>query len=185
METWSGLPTEGTPIHSAGGDDAAAVTEAGDRQGRSTEDYDEFERQTREGVRVLDEMSDEDDGGAMDEAGGCRAPHKDVHTVTLETLGSSYVRESVKEHMNKSLPVGTSQFLELEKSKIMPPPPPSAQDSHSDWGRDEKGAGFPQQYHTIRANRKRVCLPTALGPIGGFERRGGGGGAGPWFRYRQ
>ncbi len=102
-------------MNSTGGGDTAAAMDARDQQGRSLDDYDEFERQTREGVRVLDEMSDEDDGGGMDEAGGCRAPHKDVHTAALESLGSSFERENEKEHMSRSLPVGASQFHDLKK----------------------------------------------------------------------
>ncbi len=89
MESWSGLPTEGPSTHITGSGDTAATTDARDRGRRSPDDYDEFERQTREGVRVLDEMSDEDDSGGMDEAGGGRETHKDVQTVTLEPLGSS------------------------------------------------------------------------------------------------
>jgi hypothetical protein len=38
---------------------------------------------------VTDEMSDEEDGRVMDEPGGDREPHKDVPTVSLETLGPS------------------------------------------------------------------------------------------------
>jgi hypothetical protein len=90
--------------------------------------------------------------------------------------------------MNSSLSESANKFL-VSKNIPTPPPPPSAPDIQSDWGKsllDEQGVGFPQQYHTIRANRKRVTLPVALGAIGGFERRGGGGdGAGPWLRCRQ
>ncbi len=93
MESWSGLPTEGPSIHNTGSGDTA---DARDRGRRSLDDYDEFERQTREGVRVLDEMSDEDDGRVMDEAGRGREPHKDVQTVSLETLGSSFEKKKRK-----------------------------------------------------------------------------------------
>ncbi len=70
MESWSGLSTEGPTTNSTGGGDTAATTDERDWGRRSQDDYDEFERQTREGVRVLDEMSDEDDGEEMDEEGG-------------------------------------------------------------------------------------------------------------------
>jgi hypothetical protein len=67
--------------------------------------------------------------------------------------------------------------INAEKNMQKPPPPPSAPDAQSDWGKsflgDREGA-FPQQYHTIRANRERVALPLSLGSVGGYERRGGG-----------
>jgi hypothetical protein len=83
MESWSGLPAEGASAHSSDG--GGAMVDARDRGIRSPDSYDDFERQTREGVRVLDEMSDEEDGRVIDEPGEAREPHKDVPTVSLES----------------------------------------------------------------------------------------------------
>ncbi len=94
MESWSGLPTEGPSSHSSGSGEA--TVDARDRGSRSPDGYDEFERQTREGVRVLDEMSDEEDGRVMDEPGGGREPHKDVPTVSLDILGPSFGKKNWK-----------------------------------------------------------------------------------------
>jgi hypothetical protein len=138
-------------------------------------------------VRVLDEMSDEEDDRAAGDHGGPGEPHKDDSTVAHEKTPSSSNGRNTDEEKSAGYMSEMPKKFHAGKNIQKPPPPPSAPDAKSDWGKsflDEKGGSFPQQYHTIRANRKRVSLPLSLGAIGGYERwGGGGGGVGLWLRH--
>jgi hypothetical protein len=179
MEVRTGSSSEGDDMatsHTTEKEGVSVASGSGGVRG-TTYGHDEFERHTREGVRVLDEMSDEEDDRATDDLGGACHLHKDVSTVTPEPTPLSSNEKKIEKYNSVGCMSEMTRKINAAKNMQKPPPPPSAPDAQSDWGKSflaDREGSFPQQYHTIRANRKRVALPMSLGAVGGYERRGGG-----------
>jgi hypothetical protein len=91
---------------------------------------DEFEQHTREGERVLDEMSDEEeDGRTTDNLGGACHLHKDVSTVPPEHIPISLNEKKIGKNSLLSCMTERTRNTGEEKNTQKPPPLPSAPDA--------------------------------------------------------